>query len=334
MKIAPIICLLSIAWMSCGAAHTKTVVVASDGGGGFATVQQAIAVVPEHATDRWIIEIKPGTYQGPIIVPKEKRNITFHGEDAKTTILTWSRNVRDPIPDGSDKFNPGVQIKADDFVAENLTIQNTSGNHGQALALRVDGDRECFNNCRIIGWQDTLMVNNGRDYFKNCYIAGRVDFIYGSATAVFDHCEIHSRNGGHITAASTPQEQPYGFVFLNCKLTGDARPWNPATTNPSTTEPPDKIDKMADLGRPWRPYASDTYINCYMDDHIKPEGWNNWRNPANEKTARYSEYHSTGPGAHPESRFKWTRQLTQDEADKITAKNVLAGKDGWNPNAL
>ena len=112
------------------------------------------------------------------------------------------------------------------FRAEHLTIQNTkSGDHGQALALRVDGDREVFNDCRILGWQDTLMINNGRDYFTNCLVAGRVDFIYGSATAVFERCEIQSRNGGHVTAASTPKDQPFGFVFTNCKLTGDPQPW-------------------------------------------------------------------------------------------------------------
>src|SRR5208282_997936 len=105
-------------------------------------------------------------------------------------------------------------------------------------------------------------VNNGRQYFHNDYIAGRVDFIYGSGTAVFDHCEIHSKNGGHVTAASTPQDHPFGFVFLHCKLTGDAAPWDPATTNPSTTQPAHRPGKMADLGRPWRPYASVAYIEC------------------------------------------------------------------------
>ena len=171
------------------------------------------------------------------------------------------------------------------------------------------------------------MINNGRDYFTNCYVAGRVDFIYGSATAVFDHCEIHSRNGGHITAANTPKDQPFGFVFMNCRLTGDPQPWiSPDGIPANTNSPP-----MADLGRPWRPYASVTYLNCEMGDHIKPEGWNNWRNPANELTARYAEYNSTGPGANPDQRFKWTKQLTREEAEKITVESVLGGSDGWNP---
>ena len=223
----------------------------------------------------------------------------------------------------------GVIVLGDDFSAENITFQNTSGDHGQALALRSDGDRAVFNHCRMLGWQDTLRVDDGRDYFTNCFIAGRVDFIYGSATAVFDHCEIQSRNGGHVTAANTPKDQPFGFVFMNCRLTGDPQPWVGANGIPANTNQP----PMADLGRPWRPYASVTYLNCELGGHIKPEGWNNWRNPTNELTARYAEYNSSGPGANPDKRFKWTKQLTDDEAKNYTIEKILGGADNWNPTA-
>jgi pectinesterase len=313
-------------------AAQKDFVVSLDGSGDFKTIQDAIAALPQSSPDRLIVHLKPGTYSGPFVIPSDKPNITIEGDDPATTILTWDRNVRDPIPAGNDGFNPGLQVRADDFQAQHLTIQNTSGDHGQALALRVDADRDVFLDCRIIGWQDTLMINNGRDYFRDCYIAGRVDFIYGSATAWFENCEIHSRNGGHVTAASTPQDHPWGFVFNNCKLTGDATPWNPATTNPSSTVKP-KVTPLADLGRPWRAYASVTYLNCEMGAHIKPAGWNNWSRASNEKTARYSEYQSTGPGAAPDARVSWSHQLTVDDAAKITLTTVLGGDDAWNPTA-
>jgi pectinesterase len=314
-------------------ADVKSITVAADGTGDFKTVQEAIAAAPTQSADRTIIRISPGTYSGPFVIPRDKPNITLEGTDAATTILTWDRNVHDPIPAGDDMYNPGLQVLADDFQAVELTIQNTSGNHGQALAIRSDGDRDMFVDCRITGWQDTLMINNGRDYFQDCYIAGRVDFIYGSATAWFADCEIHSRNGGHITAASTPKDHPFGFVFMNCRLSGDAIPWEPATTNPATTEK-SKITPMADLGRPWRPYASVTYLNCEMGEHIKPEGWNNWRSASNELTARYSEYDSTGPGAAPDKRFAWTHQLTDEQAGKITLAAVLGGDDHWDPATI
>lgn len=302
-------------------------VIYEDGSGTQTNLQDAIAAAPDNGTNTFSILINPGAYQGQIIVPKTKKHIRFVGEDVDRTILTYAFNVNEPPSGETYPFNPGVVIAGDDFSAENITLQNTSGDHGQALALRVDGDRETFNHCRILGWQDTLMINNGRDYFTNCYVAGRVDFIYGSATVVFERCEIHSRNGGHITAASTPEDKPFGFVFMNCNLTGDPQPWvSPEGILANTNSPP-----KADLGRPWRPYASVTYLNCEMGGHIKTEGWNNWRNPTNELTARYAEYNSTGPGANPDKRFKWTRQLTKEEAEKITVESVLGGSDGWIP---
>jgi pectinesterase len=303
-------------------------VVSEDGSGMHTNIQPVMDAAPDNGTNWFTILVKPGVYKGPFMIPHTKRFVRIIGEEMEKTVLTWPYNVNDRKPLATYPFDPGMVVAANDFCAENLTIENTSGDHGQALALRVDADRVVFNHCRILGWQDTLMVNNGRQYFTNCYIAGRVDFIYGSATAVFDHCEIHSRNGGHVTAASTPQDQPYGLVFFNCKLTGDATPWV-SPTNTITPSSPKKV--MADLGRPWRPYASVTYLNCWMGDHIKPEGWNNWRNPTNELTARFSEYDSTGPGANPAARVKWSRQLTGADIGALTVENILRGSDGWKP---
>lgn len=307
-------------------------IVANDVAANYTNLQLAIDAAPDNGTKPYRILVKPGTYQGQFIVPEKKDHIELIGEDLTNTVLSYGLNVREQDEKTDLRFRgTGVIILGDDFHAENITFQNISGDHGQALALRADGDRETYNHCQIFGWQDTLMINKGRDYFTNCYIAGRVDFIYGSATAIFDRCEIHSKNGGHVTAANTPKNQPFGFVFMNCNLTGDSQPWvdsNGTATNVAMNGTP-----MADLGRPWRPYASVTYLNCELGAHIKPEGWNNWRNPTNELTARFAEYNSTGPGAKPDKRFKWAKQLTVDEADKITVESVLGGDDSWNPTA-
>lgn len=303
-------------------------VVSADGSGTHTTIQAAIATAPDDSPNPFKILVKPGVYQGQFMIPKNKQHVRLIGEELDNTILTWPYNVNDRKGMATYPFDPGTIVLANDFQAENLTIQNTSGDHGQALALRVDGDRDVFDHCRILGWQDTLMVNNGRQYFTNCYIAGRVDFIYGSGTAVFDHCEIHSRNGGHITAASTPPDRPFGFVFLECHLTGDSQPWM-NSTNPVIGGAAKKV--YADLGRPWRPYASVTYLNCDMDAHIRPAGWNNWGNITNETTARYAEYNSTGPGANPEKRVKWARQLSAGEAGNFTVETIFGGADAWKP---
>ncbi len=296
-------------------------IVSNDVSANYTNLQAAIDAAPDNGTAPFRISIKPGLYQGQFVIPKTKHHIQFLGEDAPNTVITFNLNVTETDASTKPGFKGiGMVVLGDDFRAEKITFQNTSGDHGQALALRIDGDRAVLKDCRMLGWQDTLMINNGRDYFTNCYVAGRVDFIYGSAAAVFDRCEIHSRNGGHVTAADTPKDHAFGFVFQNCKLTGDANPWN---TNSATP--------MADLGRPWRPYASVTYVNCELGAHIKPEGWNNWRNPTNELTARYAEYNSTGPGANPDKRFKWAKQLSKEEANKITLDAVLGGTDHWDP---
>jgi pectinesterase len=301
-------------------------IVSADGSGTHTTVQAAINAAPDGGGKPFTILVKPGTYAGQVIVPVGKKKIRLIGEEAQGTVMTYGLNVNEADPQGSAAFKgTGFVVLADDFRAENITFQNTSGDHGQALALRVDSDRAIFKKCRALGWQDTVMLNRGRDYFVDCYIEGRVDFIYGSATAVFENCEIHSKNGGHVTAANTPQDHPFGFVFLHCRLTGDPEPWDPAKK--SAKKP------MADLGRPWRPYAHVAYIGCEMDAHIKPEGWNNWGKPENEKTARYFEYRNTGPGANPSARVPWSKQLTDEEVKQYTLPAILGGSDQWQPQA-
>ncbi len=320
----------------------KGIVVAEDGSGDFKTIQEAIAAIPDNSAEPVVVRIKPGTYHGQIILPVGKNNVHFVGDDTKTTFLTFAINTNEEQPAGIDPRHKGigVVILGDDFQASNLTFQNTSGDHGQALALRIVGDRAIVKNCRLLGWQDTLRVDKKRQYFRDCYIEGRVDFIYGSGTAIFDNCEIKSKNGGYVTAANTPQEVPFGFVFLNCKLTASPEPW----VDPTTVQPPAgrRSDAAAFLGRPWREYASVTYINCQMGSHIRPEGWNNWGKVESEKTARYAEFGSrqldiVGPdgkivrGAPLDlsKRVSWAKVLTEEEAAKYTIEGIFGN---WNPN--
>ena len=261
-----------------------TIVVAADGSGEFKSVQEAVMKIPDGRADNpVIIEIKPGTYKEPIYIQREKRFFHLVGEDPKTTVLTYdlyaNMKDKDGRPIGTFR-TPSTQIDADDFTAENLTFENSAGPVGQALALRVDGDRCVFRNCRFLGWQDTIFLNRGRQYFDNCYIEGHVDFIFGGATAFFNKCEIRCLKDGYLTAAATPDFQPFGFVFRDCRITG-ASP-----------------DVKTYLGRPWRGYSAVTYINTEMSENVQPAGWDNWKLPEREKTARYAEYGSTGPGAN------------------------------------
>jgi pectinesterase len=291
--------------------------VAADGSAPFKSVQEAIMSVPSgSSTNPVIIHIKPGVYKELVSVQREKRFFHLVGKNATNTVLTFNLFAGltnfDGKPIGTFR-TPSTMIDADDFTAENLTFENTAGAVGQALAIRVDGDRATFRNCRFLGWQDTILLNRGRQYFENCDIAGAVDFIFGAATAWFEKCNIDCLGNGYITAASTPVDQPFGFVFSDCKITG---------ANPGV-----KIF----LGRPWRIYASTIFLNTEMSDVIRPEGWNDWKKPQAHTTARYTEFNSTGAGASPTNRPDWIKQLTKSEAEKITVQKVLGGDDGWNP---
>jgi pectinesterase len=295
------------------------IVVAQDGSGQFKTLQEAIMSVPAGtAQSPVVIHIKPGTYKELIYIQHEKRFFRLVGEDAKTTIVTFNLHANmvgtDGKPIGTFR-TPTTVIDADDFMAENITFENSAGPVGQALAVRVDGDRVVFRRCRFLGWQDTLFLNRGRQYFEGCYIEGHVDFIFGAATAFFERCQIRCLRNGYITAASTYDYDKYGFVFSNCKISGDP-------------------DVKTYLGRPWRDHSAVIYLNTEMSEVVRPEGWQNWNLPAREKTSRYAEFDSTGPGANPKARVAWSRQLSRARAREITAKKVLAGKDGWNPLAF
>ena len=306
--------LLSIVAVS-AAERKYDFVVAQDGSGDFTTVQEAINAVPDfRKANRTTILIKKGDYKEKVIIPECKINLTLVGEDGAK--ITYDDYASKPNRFGEEKSTSGsasCYIYAPDFIAENLTFENSSGPVGQAVACFVSGDRAIFRNCRFLGCQDTLYTYGypTRQYYEDCYIEGTVDFIFGKATAVFNRCNIHSRGDGYVTAPATPEDSKYGYVFHDCKLTGA-----------------DGV-KNVPLSRPWRPYAQAIFINCDLGDHISPAGWNNWGKESNEKTVTYAEYNSKGPGANPSARAPYSHQLTDPTSYAITT--VLAGDDGWNP---
>ena len=312
--LLPFICFGSVLSTAFG---DTNLFVAADGSAQYKTVQEAIMVVPAGSpTNHVYIHIKPGVYKESVYIQHEKRFFHLVGDSAEKTILTYDLNANMTGPNGKPLGTfrtPSTVIDADDFTAENITFENSAGPVGQALAIRVDGDRVVFRKCRFLGWQDTILVNRGRQYFEDCYIAGHVDFIFGAATSWFEKCHIHCLRDGYITAASTPENQPFGYVFSNCKITGE------------------KPETRTFLGRPWRIHARTVYLNTEMSEVVRPEGWNNWKKPEAESTTFYAEYRSTGPGAQPAARVKWAKQLTPDQAKAFTPENVLHGSDNWKP---
>lgn len=326
--------------------------VAADGSGDFKSIQEAINQIPPNNMEPVVIFIKKGIYKEKVKI--DRPFIHLIGEKAANTIITFDDHAKKLLPNGEpmNTFNSySIYIGGHDFTAENITFENSSGDGrivGQAIAAYVDADRAAFKNCWFLGCQDTLFtgplpknptplglnlihptLGSGneeytgpvRQYYTNCLIRGDIDFIFGSATAVFDNCEIFVNDrqepiNGYITAASTSPRQRFGYVFLNCKLTGEA--------GPSTVY----------LGRPWRDYAKVAFINCLMGEQIIPEGWHNWDKKEREKTVEYVEALSQGPGANDSARVKWSRVLGPNEATNYTVANILKGLDNWDPEAL
>jgi pectinesterase len=294
----------------------KRIVVAQDGSGNYKTVQAAINAVTDLSTERTEIFIKKGTYKERIVVPVEKINITLVGENSTSTILTYD-NYAGRLDTAGKQLgtsrSASFYVYGNGFTAKNITFQNSAGPVGQALAIYVAGDKAAFFNCLFLGFQDTIYTNGRgtREYYKDCYIEGTTDFIFGAATALFDNCTIFCKKGGlFLSAASTLDTTRYGYVFLRCKITGDAP------------------DNSFALGRPWRPYAKVVYLYCDLGKVISDDGWANWRGTESDKTAYYAEYKNSGPGFKPEKRVTWSHQLTDDEA-KIYAPNLVL--NGWEP---
>jgi pectinesterase len=293
-------------------------VVALDGSGQFRSIEEAIYAAPyREPGHEWVIRVKPGIYRERVYVQRERGYIRLVGDDPATTVLVFGLHANRVDADGQrlGTFRTAtLHVDGDGFQAENLTIANDAGPVGQALALRVDGDRVRFRRCRFLGWQDTVLVNRGRHYFEDCYIEGHVDFIFGGATAYFERCHLHCLRDGYITAASTPPAQPYGLIFRHCRITGEP-------------------GVRTYLGRPWRPHAMTVFLNTFMSEVVRPEGWHNWGDPAREKTVRYAEHGNHGPGANRALRVPWARWLSAEEAASLTPTHVLSGSDGWAPAA-
>ena len=303
--------------------NPDTLVVARDGTGEFRTIDEAIEVCRAFMDYHKVIYVKNGTYKEKLIIPSWLQNIEICGESAENTIITYDdhANIQIVLGTAEPRTQPmgtfrtyTLKIEGNAITLKNITIENNAARLGQAVALHTEGDRLVFINCRFIGHQDTVYtgVAGTRLFFKDCYICGTTDFIFGPSTAWFENCTIESLINSYVTAASTPKDQPYGYVFNNCRL----------IAQPEATK--------VYLGRPWRDYGYTLFMNCDLGKHIRPEGWHNWEKHR-EQTARYLEYNNHGDGAKTTERVGWSRLLTKKEASKITPENVFRQETSWLP---
>ena len=293
-------------------AEPRELVVAQDGTGDYTTIAEALEAVRAFMDFDVKIYIKKGIYKEKLVVPSWVQHIELIGEDVQNTIITHADHANMNHMGTFRTYT--VKVEGNYITFRNITIENNAPRLGQAVALHTEGDCLRFINCRFLGNQDTVYtgVEGTRLYFENCYIEGTTDFIFGPSTAWFEGCTIHSKANSYITAASTPKDIEYGYIFNKCKLTATAG-----------------VDKVY-LGRPWRPYAYTIFMNCELGKHIVGAGWDNWRNAENEKTARYAEYKNSGEGATRDARVKWAKQLSDKEAEKITISDCYNMSKAWH----
>ena len=314
--------------------NPDTLFVARDGTGEFRNINEAIEVCRAFMEYHKVIFVKKGTYKEKLIIPQSLTNIEICGEDRDNTIITWDDHANIPMAfsnwplaisqqptANSQQPKLGtfrtftLKIQGSKITLKNITVENNAARLGQAVALHTEGDQLTFINCRFLGHQDTIYTGNAKTrlFFKDCYIEGTTDFIFGPSTAWFEGCDIFCKANSYITAASTPQDVPFGYIFNNCRITCDKG-----------------VDKVY-LGRPWRDYGYTLFMNCELPREIRPEGWHQWR-PEAVKTARYMEYNNRGEGAATDQRVPWSRQLTKKEAQQITLERVFSINDTWNPS--
>lgn len=317
----------------------------------YTTIQQALDHAPQAAAPfRTIIEIVPGVYHERIDVTRNRPRITLLGlgRSPDGVVITNSLNAKQA---GGTFLTATADIEGDDFAADNLTFENSAGPTGQAVAAAVRSDRALFKHCWFLGDQDTLFADYGRQYYVDSFIAGGVDFIFGNATAVFDHDEIREIRRGYITAQSrTSPDETTGFVIDHSLITWSLppsfgsmpigplnplqRPHPTPQPNPGAPMPPGYgpiPTKLFYLGRPWRPYSRVVVMNTQLPSTLDPDGWSKWHKDDPTPTAFYAEFRNTGPGANTSQRVSWSHQLSAKEASAFTPKIFLRGFDHWNP---
>jgi len=305
-------CFLLIANLLPLFARKYDIIVDRNGRGNFRNIQEAIDSIRAFDPKGTVtVFIRNGVYKEKLVLPTYVCNVHIIGESRDKTIITYDDHAN--INNMGTFHTYTFLIRGNDITIENLTVENSAEQLGQAVALHLEGDRIIVRNCRILGNQDTVYTGreNCRQYFENCYIEGTTDFIFGPSTCWFENCTIRCKKDSYITAASTPQHIAYGYIFNQCDIT--------------LAEGVSSVY----LGRPWRPYAMTLFMNCRLPEGIIPTGWYNWKNPENEKTARYMEYNNSGAGAATQQRVSWAKILTSKEASGYTLENVMKGCDGW-----
>ncbi|MER6287368.1 pectinesterase family protein [Streptomyces sviceus] len=318
----------------------QTLYVDSRGRGDHTTVKDAVTAATGSG---WTLVLAPGTYRETVAVDATRTEATWIGasEDPRDVVIVHDNAAGTPKPGGGTYGTSGsatTTVQADGFTARWITFANDwlRADHPditgtQAVALKVQGDRSAFHHCRFLGHQDTLYADSialtsfARQYFSHCYAEGDVDFVFGRATAVYEHCHFRTLDRTDLAAA------PYGFVLAPSTAAANPRGYL-VTRSRVSSEAPDAFYKLA---RPWVPSSDttarpslvvrDTWLGPGIDA-VAP--YTNMSDAFPWQNQRFAEYRDTGPGARitvPENR----PQLTREQAESATRETYLGDWQPW-----
>ncbi|MEU1161746.1 pectinesterase family protein [Streptomyces sp. NPDC005921] len=306
------------------------------------SVQAAVDAV---AGSGWTIVVHPGTYRQLVNVPAEKAELTIRGagRDPRAAVIVYDNANGTQRPDGSGTYGTAGSATftsaAPGLVVRDLTLANDwlRADHPditgtQAVAAYLTGDRTHFENVRLLAHQDTLFADTtaldsfDRQFFHGCHIEGDVDFVFGRARAVYEHCHFRTLQRdvaftpkGMVFAPSTARANPYGFLAVRCRFSSGAE------------------DGAYKLARPWVPtYETTAWPSLVVRDSLIGPGidpvapYTNMRDAYPWQSMRFAEYRNSGPGAVitvPGNR----PQLTDAEALSHTPAAYLGD---WKPQRV
>ncbi|XP_010523318.1 PREDICTED: pectinesterase PPME1-like [Tarenaya hassleriana] len=288
----------------------RVIRVNKNGGGDFNTLTAAINSIPSGNARRVIIKLGPGEYREKVTIGRTKPFVTLYGQPNAMPVLTFNGKATQ-----YGTFNSATLIVLSDyFTAVNIIVKNTAPkpdprrDDGQALAMRISGNKAAFYNCKFYGFQDTLCDDTGNHFFKDCYVEGTFDFIFGNGTSLYIGTLIHAvGNGIRVISAQGAQsaKDPSGYSFVHCKVTGEG--------------------EGIYLGRAWRTHPKVIYAYTEMTSVVNPAGWQNNTEKARQKTVFYGEYKCFGPGSHQEKRVPFTQDIDAQEAAHFLSLGYIQG---------